>query len=346
DALPISLALSHISYPWGVDHGTFQVMPSTDAGVPNPDHAERALPFRHVDEIAHAHYYGVTFANGLRAEITPTDHAAVFRFTFPGADANLIFDNLERHVGRLELDTERGRISGQTGHGEARMFLVATFDRPVCRGGSLQGERGGMGYFRFELDDHRTVIMKIATSRISVEQAEHNLALEIGPDDTFDTVRERAQAEWDATLGVITDVEGATPDQLTTLYSCLYRMSLYQNSRFENVGTAEQPDFRHVPAGAGDEGDSTAARTDAELRPGRLYRGSGFWDTYRTTWPALALFYPSKTARLLDGIVTSYRESGRLGVGMVGTSSDVALADAYLRGARDFDVAGAYESAI
>ncbi len=341
-----ALSLSHLAYPWGVDHGTFQVMPSTDAGVPNPDHAERALPFRREDEIARAHYYGVTFVGGLRAELTPTDHAAIFRFTFPGDDANLIFDNLERYAGSLRLDAERGRLTGHTGQGEGRMFLVATFDRPVVRGGSLQGERGGMGYFRFDTTQSRTVIMKIATSRISLEQAERNLELELAPDDTFDTVRERAQTEWDDTLGVITDVRGATPEQLITLYSCLYRMSLYQNSRFENAGTAEQPAYQHVSAGPVDEGDSTATHTTAEVLPGPLYRSTGFWDTYRTTWPALALLYPEKTARLLDGIVTSYRESGRLGIGMVGTSSDVALADAYLRGARDFDIAGAYESAI
>ncbi len=341
-----ALSLSHIAYPWGVDHGTFQIMPSTDAGVPNPDHAERALPFRHFDEIAHAHYYAVTFDNGLRAEIAPTDHAAIFRFTFPGDDANLIFDNLERYSGSLRLDAAGGRLTGHTGQGDGRMFLVAEFDRPVVRGGSLQGERGGMGYFRFDLAENRTVIMKIATSRISLEQAEHNLQLEITPDDTFDSVRERAQEEWDATLGVITDVQGATPEQLTTLYSCLYRMSLYQNSRFENAGTAEQPVYRHVSAGPVDEGDSTSTHTAAEVLPGTLYRSTGFWDTYRTTWPALALLYPEQTARLLDGIVTSYRESGRLGIGMVGTSSDVALADAYLRGATDFDVEGAYESAI
>lgn len=328
-----ALALSHIAYPWGVDHGTFQIMPSTDAGVPNPDHAERALVFRRQDEVAHAHYYGVTFVNGLRAEITPTDHAAIFRFTFPGDDANLIFDNIERYAGGLSLDADRASLSGHTGDGAHRMFIFATFDRPVVGGGSLQGERGGMGYFRFDTAGDRTVIMRIATSRISREQAERNLDSEIAPDDTFDSVRDRAQKQWDDTLGVITDVDGATPEQLTTLYSCLYRMSLYQTSMFEDVGAPDQPSYQH-------------ASTGGAVKPGILYHSTGFWDTYRTTWPAMSLFYPEKTGRLLDGIVTAYRESGRLGFGMVGTSSDVAMADAYLRGVENFDIEGAYESAI
>ncbi|MGW2332063.1 hypothetical protein ACWC5C_40785, partial [Streptomyces sp. NPDC001700] len=30
--------------------------------------------------------------NGLKADIAPTDHAAVMRFTYPGEDASVIFD--------------------------------------------------------------------------------------------------------------------------------------------------------------------------------------------------------------------------------------------------------------
>jgi predicted alpha-1,2-mannosidase len=265
----------------------------------------------------------------------------------------LIFDNIDGHARGLRLDLDRGRLSavsgGNTETGRGRMFITASFDQPVRAGGSLQGERGGMGYLAFDTSGSRTVTMKIATSRISLAQAEHNLALEIGDQD-FDAVRDQAQAVWDETLGVISDVEGATPEQLTTLYSSLYRMSLYQNSMFENVGTAEQPDYQHAvlapsadrSAGHLDHGFDAVAAT----RPGTMRSSTVFWDTYRTTWPALSLFYPTKTGQLLDGIVTSYRESGWLGRGMVGSSSDVTLADAYLRGVRGFDVQGAYESAI
>ena len=67
-----------------------------------------------------------------------------------------------------------------------------------------------------------------------------NLLLEIAPTDTFDDLVQRAQAQWDDKLGVI-EVEGATEDQLTTLYSNLYRLFLYPNSAHENTGTRERP---------------------------------------------------------------------------------------------------------
>lgn len=346
DNLPClqALALSHLDYPWGVDHGTFQVMPTTDPAVPNPDRKARALSFRRADEFARPYHYAVTFIGGLRAEVAPTDHAAVFRFTFRGEDANLVFDNIDGQTEWLRLNPQTGSLTAQTGDGPHRMFVHAIFDRPVVRGGPLQGERGGMGYFRFDVSAGPTVEMRVATSRISAEQARHNLDIEIGADETFETVRNRARDAWDATLGVISDVQGAHREQLTTLYSCLYRMSLYQNSRFENVGTEAEPDYRY--AWTPHSGSVARAGVTESVRAGQLIHSTNFWDSYRTTWPALALLYPTKTGRLLDGIVAAYREFGWLGLGMVGTNSDVALADAYLRDVSEMDVEGAYESAV
>ena len=66
------------------DRQTFQVMPSPATGVPNADREERALAFRHANEIAKPYRYGVKFENGMRTDIAPTDHAALFRFEFTG----------------------------------------------------------------------------------------------------------------------------------------------------------------------------------------------------------------------------------------------------------------------
>ena len=68
-----------------------------------PTATARALPFRHENEIARPHYYGVTFENGLKTEIAPTDHAAMLRFTFPATTPSLIFDNVNNNGG-LTLD--------------------------------------------------------------------------------------------------------------------------------------------------------------------------------------------------------------------------------------------------
>ena len=64
------------------DRQTFQVMPSGGRHAGRRTGRRGRWPFGHENEIARPHYYGVTFENGIKAEIAPTDHAAMFRFTF------------------------------------------------------------------------------------------------------------------------------------------------------------------------------------------------------------------------------------------------------------------------
>ena len=108
-----AFAASHEPSPWMGDRQTFQVMPSPATGVPNAGRDDRALAFRHANEIAKPYYYGVKFENGMRTEIAPTDHAALFRFTFTGDDGNLIFDNVDDDGDSgLTIDEADGTISG------------------------------------------------------------------------------------------------------------------------------------------------------------------------------------------------------------------------------------------
>ncbi|NLU65808.1 GH92 family glycosyl hydrolase [Streptomyces sp. HNM0574] len=364
---------SHEPSPWMGDRQTFQVMPSTARGTPDASRKKRALPFRHERETAKPHHYGVTFENGLRTEIAPADHAAMMRFTFPGDDASLIFDNVDDRGG-LSLDTERGVVTGYSdvksglSTGATRMFVYAAFDAPVTDGGPLRGGGSGedgnvTGYLRFAPGADRTVSMRIATSLISVEQAKDNLRQEI-PEvagsgsggkkgalkaaDAFDRVRERARRQWDRILGRV-EVKGASEDQLTTLYSNLYRLYLYPNSGHERVGSRT----RYASPFSKAERPDTPTETGSKIVDGEVNVNNGFWDTYRTTWPAYSLLTPERAARMADGFVQQYRDGGWISRWsspgyadlMTGTSSDVAFADAYAKGVR-LDAETAYEAAL
>ncbi|MEV4178694.1 GH92 family glycosyl hydrolase [Nonomuraea sp. NPDC049709] len=345
---------SHEPSPWMGDRQTFQFMPSAAEGVPDPSRTARALAFRHEREVARPHLYAVTFDSGLKTEIAPTDHAAMARFTFPGSSAKLIFDNVDNNGG-LTLDVSGGVVTGHSdvrsdlSTGATRMFYYAVFDRPVTGGGKLtgQGRDNVLGYLAFDAGQARTVTMRIASSLISVEQARRNLELELAASDTLETVSERARRAWDAKLGII-EVEGASRDQLVTLYSNLYRLFLYPNSGFENTGTADAPVYRHAVQSA------TSTVPAPRVADGKVYVNNGFWDTYRTTWPAYALLTPGTAGEMVDGFVQQYEDGGWIARWsspgyadlMVGTSSDVAFADAYLKGVTGFDAATAYQAAV
>ncbi|SDK29363.1 GH92 family glycosyl hydrolase [Streptomyces indicus] len=351
DNLPAvqAFSASHEPSPWMGERQTFQVLPSKDAGTPELDRVKRALPFRHEDETARPHYYAMTSTNGIKSEITPTDHAALMRFTYPDDNASVLFDNVSDKAG-LTLDTDKGVVTGYSdvksglSTGATRLFVYATFDKPVT-GGAASGVKG---HLRFDAGKDRTVTMRIATSLISVAQAKANLDAEIPAGTAFSEVKSKAQKQWDDILGRV-NVEGATHDQLVTLYSSLYRLYLYPNSGFEKVGSTYQYASPFSPA----EKPDTPTETGAKIVKGKVYVNNGFWDTYRTTWPAYSFLTPGKAGELVDGFVQQYKDGGWISRWsspgyadlMTGTSSDVAFADAYVKGV-DFDASAAYEAAL
>ncbi|MER5897473.1 GH92 family glycosyl hydrolase [Streptomyces sp. NPDC001876] len=357
DNLPTlqAFSASHEPSPWMGDRQTFQMMPSAASGTPDASRTARGLPFRHENETANPHYYGVTFENGLKAEMTPTDHAARMRFTYPSADASMVFDNVSNDGG-LTLDAKTGSFTGYSdvksggSTGATRLFVYGSFDAPVTDSGKLKGGGGDdvTGFFRFDAGKDRTVNLRLATSLISVDQAKKNLAMELPEKTSFDTVRRNAQKAWDKILGKV-EVEGANADQLTTLYSSLYRLYLYPNSGFEQVdGKSTYASPFSPPTGT-----NTPTHTGAKIVKGEVYVNNGFWDTYRTTWPAYSFLTPKQAGKMVDGFVQQYKDGGWISRWsspgysdlMTGTSSDVAFADAYVKGV-DFDAEAAYDAAV
>ncbi|MEY9995023.1 putative alpha-1,2-mannosidase [Streptomyces sp. V4I8] len=350
DNLPTiqAFSASHEPSPWMGDRQTFQVMPSAASGTPDTGREARELAFRHENETARPYYYGVRFENGLKAEMAPTDHAAVLRFTYPGDDASVLFDNVTDQAG-LTLDKESGTFTGYSdvksglSTGATRLFVYGEFDQPVTEGSSS----GVKGHLRFDAGADRTVTLRLATSLISVDQAKDNLRQEVDG-ASFETVKARAQHRWDRLLGKV-EVEGATPDQLTTLYSSLYRLYLYPNSGFEKVGGK----YRYASPFSPMPNPDTPTHTGAKIVDGKVYVNNGFWDTYRTTWPAYSLLTPGQAGEMVDGFVQQYKDGGWTSRWsspgyadlMTGTSSDVAFADAYVKGV-DFDAESAYDAAV
>ncbi|WP_171016680.1 GH92 family glycosyl hydrolase [Pseudalkalibacillus caeni] len=357
-----AFSLSHEPSPWMGDRQTFQVMPSASTEMrPTADRKERALAFKHENEIAKPYYYNVKFENGIQTELAPTNRAAMFKFSFTGNTSNLIFDNVNNNGG-LTLNPDSNSLSGYTdvrsglSAGATRMFIYAEFDKPVTESGRLTGEdRDNVsGFFRFDTSSSdKTVTMKIATSLLSVEQAKKNLSQDIKEDDSFEDVKERAKELWNDKLSII-EVEGASKEELVTLYSNMYRLFLYPNIGFENTGTEEKPVYQYASPFSGPTGENTATKTGAKIVKGKPYVNNGFWDTYRTSWPAYTLLTPTEAGEMIDGFVQQYKDGGWISRWsspgyanlMVGTSSDVAFADAYLKGVRNFDVPAFYDSAI
>lgn len=359
------ISIEHTASPWLGDWGTWQFMPNTDIDYGTVTKGEdigadrRAADFTHEKETAKAHYYGVTFeegsaASGVKMEITPTMHGVYARFTFPkeSDNRNLIFD-CERADGGLKFHGDGSftaysddiygydSLNYNQANGATRMYIYGVIDQAYDAAKVVNGKQGIISF----TESVNTVTMKLATSFISEEQAKKNLELEIGGNDTFDTVFDRAQKVWDEKLGMI-EVEGASYDQLVTLYSNIYRMSIYPIFYSENSGTAENEKWVYASPYGG-------TATAPEVREGKLYTINGFWDTYRSAWPAYTLLTPEKTGEMLDGLLLHYKDSGWISRWlapaavncMLGTSIDSIFGDAMTKGIK-FDYESAFDASL
>ncbi len=331
-------AVSHEPSPWIGDHGAFQLMPMI--GELKTGGSERRTSYSHANEIARAYYYSVVLDNGIRTEFTPTDHAVIFKFTFPAAEeAHILFDT-EDEVGAgnpvqgdVTIDQEARTIRGHVDHRGPRIYFHAEVSKSIA---SVYDGTNATAAIGFSTSASEEVILKLGTSFISLDQAEANLEQELGS-KSFSQIRDQAQQVWDETLGKI-EVEGATEDLKVTFYSNLYRAFMYPNSMWENVDGSPQyfSPYNH------------------SLQSGKIYVNNGFWDTFRSAWPLYILLVPSQTAEMLQGFVNAYEDGGWTprwtGPGyidiMVGTHPDIVFADAYMKGIRDFDIATAYESML
>ncbi|MBR4748815.1 MAG: GH92 family glycosyl hydrolase [Abditibacteriota bacterium] len=327
------------------DYGVFAVMPSCrvtaeNASLANTSPEARSSDFDHSSETARAHYYGVTLKDGnVRAEMTPADHAAVMRFTFrePGS-RSLIFDAGCTGEGNGSI-----RLTGRTltflsdvkwfmNDGAPMTYFYGSLsETPVAVRYLSAGRPLAVAEFDRSVE---TVELRVASSYVSFEQARANLA-EV-EDRSFEAVRNSAKRRWNALLGALVP-EGATEEELTTLYSCLYRLYMYPQSFTENV---DGRDCFVAPYGS---------RT--RLMPGRLYTNYGFWDAYRTQFPAYYLLTPGLASDYLEGTLSHYRASGWISrwlcpgafFCMPGTQSDAVFGDAAAKGIA-FDKETAFEA--
>lgn len=342
----------HQPSPWIGDYGQFSIMPVT--GKPLFEEDERASWFSHKSETVKPYYYSVYLAeHDVVTEITPTERAAIFRFTFPENENSFVtVDALDMGSFVKIIPSER-KIIGYTTKNSGSVpenfknYFVIVFDKPFTYHATFDDHKlcvdkldntanhtGAVIGFSTLKDEK--IIARVASSFISHEQAELNLK-ELGTDD-FSQVKKKAKASWNKVLSAI-EIEGGTDDQMRTFYSCLYRSLLFPRKFYEIDAMG---DIKHY------------SPYNGEILPGRMFTDTGFWDTFRSLFPFLNLVYPSINKEIQEGLVNTYLESGFLPEwaspghrnSMIGNNSASVVADAYLKGIRGYDINSLWEAVL
>ncbi len=345
------LKQTHQPSPWINDYGQFAVMPTVGTVF---DENKRASWFSHKAEKATPYYYSVYLADyDVTAEMAPTMRAAHMRFTYPATDeARLVVDAFDKGS-YVKVIPDENKIIGYTTRNSGgvpanfKNYFVMVFERPfdyvavVKDSLILESSK--------EIDcDHAGAIVGwktrrgeqinvcVASSFISYEQAERNLK-ELSTNG-FEGTKNAARNCWNEVLGKI-EIEDTDIDRLRTFYSCLYRSVLFPRSFYE-IDEKGNP-VHYSPY-------------NGQVRPGYMFTDTGFWDTFRCLFPLLNLVYPSMNEKMQEGLVNTYQESGFLPEWaspghrncMVGNNSASIVADAYMKGRRQYDIEELWKAVV
>ncbi|MCR8558915.1 GH92 family glycosyl hydrolase [Mucilaginibacter sp. BJC16-A38] len=342
---------THQPSPWMNDYGMFSIFP--EIGKIVVDENKRASWFSHKAEIAKPYYYSVYLADyDVTTEITPTERAASFRFTFPKSDSShILIDAFDKGSYVKIIPGEQKIIGYSTKNSGAvtdnfKDYFVIYVDKPfefAAAWHDKQVDKGQLEYtgdhtgavISFKTKKGEEVHLRVASSFISIEQAELNLKRELA-NDSFAVTEQKAKATWNKTLNHI-NIEGGTIDQSRTFYSCLYRMLFFPNKMYEVDANGQNVHYSPY---------------NGKTMPGYLFAGTGFWDTFRALYPFLNLVYPSINKEMQQGLINDYKEGGWLpewsspGYAdcMIGNNSASVVAEAYLKGMRGYDINTLYEA--
>ena len=343
---------THQPSPWINDYGQFVIMPVV--GSPEFDQDKRASWFSHKGEIAKAYYYKVYLAeHDVVTELTPTDRAALFRFTFPENDHSYIVVDALDKGSYVKVIPEENKIIGYTTKNSGgvpdnfKNYFIIQFDKPftykatfadgtLSEGNVEQQANHAGAVIGFKTKKGEIVHAKVASSFISYEQAAINMK-ELG-NDSFDTLVQKGKEAWNDVLSKI-EVEGGNLDQYRTFYSCLYRSLLFPRKFYELDANGKVVHYSPY---------------NGQVLPGYMYTDTGFWDTFRCLFPFLNLMFPSVNKEMQEGLINTYKESGffpewaspgHRGC-MVGNNSASVLVDAYMKGVKVEDLKTLYEGLI
>jgi predicted alpha-1,2-mannosidase len=317
--------------------------------------------FSHTEETAKPGYYQVKLQDyGINAELTATEHVGMHRYTFPKeGDGHLIIDldhslNKKRNYWSCKIIGAEIRVVNNktiegyrilTGWAKLRkVYFHAEFSQPIVSQVLFNGRQAHESItlingtsvkaaLNFNTTSNRQLMVKVALSPVSVENARQNMKAEL-PGWNFDGTVDQTASAWEKELGKIA-VEG-TNEQKQIFYTGIYHAFTQPNNVADVNGDYQASDLtiRNAP-------DKTH------------YSTFSLWDTYRAAHPLYTLIQPKRTAGFINSMMRQYDTYGYLPIWqlwgdenycMIGNHAIPVIIDAALKGLKGFDLNKAYEA--
>ncbi|SEG92297.1 alpha-1,2-mannosidase, putative [Actinacidiphila yanglinensis] len=313
----LGFSMTHLSGVGCQTMGNFRFMPTTGA-VTSSDPAQYGAKFSHDNETRAPGYYGVTFDNGIRSELSATERTGQQRYTYPSGSGpeNVLIEvgqsNGSTYAGDVHVvgnDTvegwlQGGNFCGETGKERYKIFFSARFDRtfssfgtwtdntltPDQRDASRGSQRAG-AWVTFDPSKSGQVGASVGLSYTSIDGARLNRSAE--QPKSFDRARDAAHIAWQDELGRMRVAGGSTADQRT------YYTALYHSLLDPAIGSDVDNRYRGF-----DDKVHTSAST--------YYQMFSLWDTYRSQNQLVDLLEPERAADMARSVLHIYQDGGWL----------------------------------
>jgi len=335
---------AHQCSSWTNDYCVFSLMPVVGKLVVNEE--ERAVGFKHENEIGKPNYYKVKLDNHIVTEISPTERGAHLRFSFPKNEASYLVLDGYTGTSAVKIWPKEKKITGYVSNNQSskssliKSYFEIRFDKPfksygtwenrshAVQAGNLESEGEGKGAY-IEFGAGEKVQAKTASSYISGEQASITLQAELGKFKSLEETKKAAGEIWNKHLNRIL-AEGGTEEQRATFYSCFFRASLFSRQFYEYDAAGKPYYFSPY---------------DKQVHPGYMFTDTGFWDTFRAQFPLTIILHPAMHSRYMQALLAAQEQCGWLPSwsfpheqgGMIGNHAISLLTDAWVKGIRSFD---------
>jgi predicted alpha-1,2-mannosidase len=337
---------THLSGTGVSDYGDVLLMPTNkqvfnNGADGNPGYKSK---FSHENEAAEPGFYKVHLEDtNIDVELTVSKRSGIHKYQFPSVENQFVIldllhrdEVLDAKIERIS-DTELSgfRFSKSWADDQRLYFTLKTSHsfNDVLQSPSKQGMPGAQKIaLNFINPNNEPVFIKIGISAVDIEGAKKNLEAEIG-NQTFEQVKKTAQEFWEKQLEKIV-LEDTNEDNKTNFYTSLYHVSIAPNLYQDVDGRYRGMDLKIH-----------------ETKDFDYYTVFSLWDTYRAAHPLYTIIEQDRTNDFINTFLAKYDEGGIMPIWdlagnythcMIGYHAVPVIADAYLKGIKNYDVEKAF----
>ena len=338
---------THLSGTGVSDYGDILLMPTNEVNFNNGADGKKGYRahFSHENEIAEPGYYSVHLdSTDIDVELTVSKRSGIHNYKFKKGAKQIVILDLEHRDEVLDSKVSvysNTEIGGHR-HSKAwatdqmlfyniqfsRAFKSMTFLDDIGEGKKVKAA------FEFDSSESESLGIKIGISPVDENGAKNNLKEEIG-NKTFEQIKTEAQNTWETQLEKIV-VESDNNDYKINFYSAMYHVSIAPNIYQDTDGRYRGVDLKIH-----------------ENKNFDYYTVFSLWDTYRAAHPLYTIIEQDRTNDFVNTFLAKYDEGGIMPIWdlsgcytgcMIGYHAVPVIADAYLKGLRDYDVDKAFEA--